>query len=445
MKHFASLLPSSPAFRSLFGLVPGLLCLALLPAAGQTLQFEQNLESTAGPVPAIAYSGTVSLTAGTTVTNNGSPNNAKYYAETSGSYAWNLVNGGTGSASQTMVLRNVRFATGSTGNSISFLLTALSNNPNNGMRATDNVKVEISPDYGTTYHTVLTVTGNHNGTNGSGGFSNGVVWGYQGNAIAPGSLIAAATFDGTTPSAPGTTFVPALATTISANTSNSNVTGVGGYGKVSIAISNAPNVMLRLTMTNSTNQQVWGIDNLQVFSSGGTALPVELSRFGATPSAAGVGVQWATASEKNSAYFEVQRSADGRTYATLGKVAAQGSSSTAREYSFVDSRPLAGLGYYRLHQVDLDGTDAFSPVALVRGRATTESESAYPNPSTGQLYLPASLGTGSYRIVDAVGRVCQQGPATGNARLDLSALPAGTFLLELTDAGGRRTQRLIRE
>ena len=442
MDHFSSLLQSS---GSLFRLaVLGLLSLPLRPATAQTLQFEQNLESTVGPVPAIAYSGTVSLTTGTTVTNNGSPNNAKYYAETTGSYAWNLVNGGAGSTAQAMVLRNVRFATGSTGNSITFLLTALSNNPNNGLKASDNVKVEISPDYGTTYYPVLTVTGNHNGSNGSNGFSNGVVWGYQGNAIAPGSLTATATFDGSNPLAPGTTYVPALATTISANTNNSNVTGVGGYGKVSIAIANAANVMMRVTMTNSTNQQVWGIDNLQVFSSGATALPVELSRFVAAPSAAGVGVQWATASEKNSAYFEVQRSADGAAYATLGKVAAQGSSSSTREYRFDDSHPLAGLAYYRLHQVDRDGTDAFSPVVLVRSRLLG-SEGAYPNPTTGEVNLPAGLSPGSYRVLDAVGRVHQQGPTAANARLDLRALPAGTFLLELTDAGGRRTQRLVRE
>ncbi len=444
MSHFASLLQSSGSLARLA--VLSLLALPLLPAHGQVLQFEQNLESTVGPVPAIAYSGTVSLTAGNTTSSSGSPNNAKYYAETTGSYAWNLVNSGTGITSQSMVLRNVRFATGSTGNSICFLLTALSNNPNNGMKAADNVQVEISPDYGTTYYPVLTVTGNHNATNGSNGFSNGVVWGYQDNAIAPGSLTATTTFDGTNPSAPATTYVPALATTISANTNNSNVTGAGGYGKVSIAITNAPNVVMRVTMTNSVSQQVWGIDNVQVFSSGPSALPVELSRFAAAPSAAGVGVQWATASEKNSAWFEVQRSADGATYATLGKIAAQGSSSTAREYSYADTRPLAGMAYYRLHQVDLDGSSAFSPVVLVRSRASGgETEGAYPNPTTGVVQLPASLGTATYRVLDAVGRVRQQGAATGNARLDLNALPAGTFLLELTDASGRRTQRLVRE
>ena len=422
----------------------GLAVLAPLPSRGQVLQYEQNLESVPGPVPPIAYSGTISLTANTTATNNGSPNNAKYYSEATGTYAWTLVNGGTGAATQTMVFRNVRFGTGSTNNSISFLLTAISNNPNKGLMAADNVKVEVSADYGTTYYPVLTVTGNNNATNGSGGFSNGVVWGYRGNVIAPGSLTAAGAFDGLNPSAPQATYVPALLTSISANTSNSNVTGSGGYGKVSIAMSNVTNAMVRVTMSNSLNQQVWGVDEFKVFSSAGAALPVELTRFGAAAEGSGVRLNWTTASEKNSESFEVQRSADGKTYQVMGKVAAQGSSSSLHEYEFRDARPLAGLTYYRLRQIDTDGSSAYSPVATARARANAETL-AYPNPTSGLVMLPAVPGLSQYRLLDAVGRPVLRGPAASGGQLDLGPLPRGTFWLELTDAGGRHLQRLVRE
>ena len=56
----------------------------------------------------------------------------------------------SGSSTQSIVFRNIRFATGSTGNRVDFLLAAIANNPNNGLTAADNVLVEISPDYGTT-------------------------------------------------------------------------------------------------------------------------------------------------------------------------------------------------------------------------------------------------------------------------------------------------------
>nr|WP_277881423.1 T9SS type A sorting domain-containing protein [Hymenobacter cyanobacteriorum] len=154
-------------------------------------------------------------------------------------------------------------------------------------------------------------------------------------------------------------------------------------------------------------------------------------------------MSWATASEKNSAYFEVQRSATGEAYETIGKVAAQGNSSSLREYDFADARPLAGLAYYRLRQVDVDGSSAYSPVATVRRNA--EIVAIYPNPTTDVVVLPASLGPVRYRILNGLGQALSSGQAAGGDRLDLSTLPKGAFFLELTDAAGRHTQRLTRQ
>ncbi len=137
-------------------------------------------------------------------------------------------------------------------------------------------------------------------------------------------------------------------------------------------------------------------------------------------------------------------SATSEAQTAFGKVTAQGSSSTAREYAFVDAQPLAGTCYYRLRQVDADGSAAYSPVVAVRGKGLAEA-TIYPNPSAQTVVLPAATGALHYRIFNALGQTLLGGEAAGNARLDLSALPAGTFLLELTDAGGRRTQRLVRE
>ena len=171
-------------------------------------------------------------------------------------------------------------------------------------------------------------------------------------------------------------------------------------------------------------------------------LPVTLVRFEAAAKGAAVGLTWATAGEQNSAYFEVQRSATGQAYETLGRVAAQGSSNSLHEYSFTDARPLAGQAYYRLRQADNDGRAAYSPVATVRGNAETNS---YPNPAADALVLPAGLGPVRYRLLNGLGQALASGQAVGGDRLDLRTLPTGVFFLELTDATGRRTQRLMRE
>ena len=182
------------------------------------------------------------------------------------------------------------------------------------------------------------------------------------------------------------------------------------------------------------------IDNVTISSA--SPLPVELTRFEAAAKGPAVGLSWATASEKNSAYFDVQRSASGEGYETIGRVAAQGSSSSLRAYEFLDARPLAGLAYYRLRQVDADGTTAYSPVATAR---RSPDAAIYPNPTADAVRLPAGLGAVRYRVLNGLGQVLTSGQATGGDRLDLRTLPKGTFFLELTDAAGRRVQRLVRE
>ena len=428
-------------------LLLGAAALFLGPVTGraQTAKFQQDFEGTTGAVPTITYTGNPFVTTGGNVTNNGSPNNALYYSQATGptaTHAWSLVNGGAGAASQTLEFRNIRFSDGSTGNRVEFLLTALSNNPNNGIKLIDKVQVEVSSNYGATYYPIITVTGNNNNTNGQNGFDAGVVWCHQGNTIAPGSLTATATFKGDTPPTAPVTFTPGLLSTISANGRNQDLTGAGGYGKVSIDIINSLNARVRITLTNSSNQQVWGIDEFKVFSSGATALPVELTRFNAQAKGQNVNLNWATASEKNSDRFEIQRSATGAAFETVGTVKGQGNTSSAHNYAFVDSRPLAGRSYYRLRQVDTDGTTAFSPVATVQLR---NELAVYPNPSAGIVTLPATLGDVRYRLLNTIGQTLLSGQATGNDQLDLTKLAKGTFFLELTGEAGRTTQRLVRE
>ena len=175
---------------------------------------------------------------------------------------------------------------------------------------------------------------------------------------------------------------------------------------------------------------------------GTNPLPVELTRFAATTQGQSVNVNWATASEKNSDRFEIQRSTTGEAFKTVGTVKGQGNTSSAHNYAFVDSRPLAGRSYYRLRQVDTDGTTAFSPVATVQLR---NELAVYPNPSAGIVTLPATLGDVRYRLLNTIGQTLLSGQATGNDQLDLTKLAKGTFFLELTGEAGRTTQRLVRE
>jgi len=179
-------------------------------------------------------------------------------------------------------------------------------------------------------------------------------------------------------------------------------------------------------------------------TSAATPLPVVLMQFTATASGpTAVAVHWTTASEVNSARFEVQRSADGIAWVALGSVAT--GSSTGRAYAYLDGAAPVGLSYYRLRQVDLDGTAAYSPVRTVTLAGAAVGLSLYPNPAYGgaATLLGAQPGA-AVTVLDALGRLVASATAdaAGTAALALPAgLPTGVYVVR----AGQQALRLTVE
>ncbi|MGI4835566.1 MAG: T9SS type A sorting domain-containing protein [Janthinobacterium lividum] len=196
--------------------------------------------------------------------------------------------------------------------------------------------------------------------------------------------------------------------------------------------------------------------NLASYAPSSTAapLPVVLVAFGARyVPGQGTALSWATASERQSAEFvvESQAGADEPWQAVLRQPAA-GTSATTRHYAALDARPLAGTRYYRLHQLDQDGTGQYSATVAVQGLgAALATVAAYPNPATGQVHLGGPLAPGAtarVRLLDALGRVARQtsGPVgQASFELPLAGLPAGLYVLEWDGGTGPSRQRLTVE
>ncbi|MBU6122449.1 T9SS type A sorting domain-containing protein [Hymenobacter siberiensis] len=171
-------------------------------------------------------------------------------------------------------------------------------------------------------------------------------------------------------------------------------------------------------------------------------LPVELTAFSAQRQAdKTVSVKWATATEKNSARFEVQRSVDGREFAKLATVAAQGNSMNPTAYATLDKAAPAAKLYYRLRQVDLDGSSSFSPVVTVAGSGEIAKVELYPNPAHSRISFIAEAAT-PYRVLNQLGQSLLHGTTeAGTASIGLEALPTGLYFLELQTAAGRTLQK----
>ncbi|ALD21912.1 hypothetical protein AM218_12735 [Hymenobacter sp. DG25A] len=158
-------------------------------------------------------------------------------------------------------------------------------------------------------------------------------------------------------------------------------------------------------------------------------LPVSLMSFSAKRQQQTTLLNWSTASEKNNDGFSVETSHNGVSFQAIGFVKSlSGNSQTVQNYSFIDraNRP-AGVQYYRLQQVDLDGKAGYSPVQTVVVQAGGMQMSAYPNPFHSTLTVDVSLVAASPITIvmhDALGREVY--------RSSTRTLPAGTHSVLVT-------------
>jgi len=172
-------------------------------------------------------------------------------------------------------------------------------------------------------------------------------------------------------------------------------------------------------------------------------LPIELAHFTAQNKGTSVALEWLTASEEQNAYFLVERSGNGQTFETIGKADGQGTTVLATNYAYTDDRPLAGTSYYRLKQVDEDGSYTYSAlVGVTRGESAFAS-TVYPTVATDYLQLALASGN-SFRfayVLDMTGRQLLQTPLSENTlqyTLDIRGLHTGTYVLVLLDEQGQR-------
>jgi hypothetical protein len=144
-------------------------------------------------------------------------------------------------------------------------------------------------------------------------------------------------------------------------------------------------------------------------------VPAELSAFGGEAMDAGVLLNWTTVSQTNNAGWRVMRSTDGETYEAVSDlITGAGTSDALLPYSFVDQNPpKAEQAWYRLDQIDLDGTiNPSKAIEVILGARfldlpTQFSSNVYPNPfnpSTTVAYELPSEAKVSIVIYDALGQ-----------------------------------------
>ncbi|MDX2245148.1 MAG: LamG-like jellyroll fold domain-containing protein [Bacteroidia bacterium] len=190
-------------------------------------------------------------------------------------------------------------------------------------------------------------------------------------------------------------------------------------------------------VTTADNLITGTVSSFSDFTAGEESVfPVEWVYFTAQPKDKKILLDWATAREHNSDFFDVERSVNQNEWITLGQVKAVGNSISLQNYTFPDETPINGVGYYRLRQVDIDGGFHLSSVVAVSFQS--DMVSLYPNPVQDKLTIETQGQTPvTARLFDMQGRmVMQQTLNSGNPTLSVHNLPSGIYLIRLHNAKG---------
>lgn len=185
-------------------------------------------------------------------------------------------------------------------------------------------------------------------------------------------------------------------------------------------------------------------------------MPVKLLSFNGKKVNNDVVLSWVTASEVNNKGFEIQRSADGKRFETIGFVNGNGNAASGSTYNFTDVSVIPGvLLYYRLKQVDFNNTFDYSNTVIINAGQNLAEKSfvVFPNPFNNALFITVESASASDALItvyDVMGKQVSTGTLQVSEGLntlsvpDAGNLPKGVYYISITVNGQKQTSKLIK-
>lgn len=137
-------------------------------------------------------------------------------------------------------------------------------------------------------------------------------------------------------------------------------------------------------------------------------LPVTYNSFEVNKMDNKVLVSWSTTAEHNNSYFEIQRSTDAMLFSKIGMIEGRGESVTLAKYEFTDDQPVSGINYYRINQVDRDGSSELTRIQGITFKLKEVTPILYPNPADHEIHLKDLTPGSTIKIIDVKGSVIQK-------------------------------------
>lgn len=176
------------------------------------------------------------------------------------------------------------------------------------------------------------------------------------------------------------------------------------------------------------------------------ALPVVLVSFTGAARERASYLEWVTSEEINASHFDIERSADAKSWRQIGSVTARGEGGApvqaSVQYRFTDENPSNGSNFYRLKMVDhaVDGKDAaFAYSRIVKiDMDGLPDWAVYPNPVAEKLFFSQNIkqNLASARLTDPTGRTVYASRETSGDGIDVSRMEPGLYLLKFSFTDG---------
>ncbi len=162
---------------------------------------------------------------------------------------------------------------------------------------------------------------------------------------------------------------------------------------------------------------------------------------------------WATATEESNSHFNVQRSNDGSTFTTIGKVAGAGNSNVTVNYDYSDRNVDAGTAVYRLEMVDFDGSVEYSNTVTLTRRADFGIVELAPVPAVNLInvaFNSVEEATTRIEVLSVSGKILKAidvDAVTGinRVQVDLETLTSGIYLISVANGDNLEINKFIKE
>ncbi|NWF88346.1 MAG: T9SS type A sorting domain-containing protein [Ignavibacteriaceae bacterium] len=184
------------------------------------------------------------------------------------------------------------------------------------------------------------------------------------------------------------------------------------------------------------------------------SIPVELTSFTAKQVGSIVNLFWSTATETNNKGYEIERKINDNNWQVIGFEKGKGTTSEKSEYSFIDKINYSGKVYYRLKQIDFDGSFSYSNEAVINIAAPSEFklEQNYPNPFNPATTINYQLGSDvmvNIALYNALGQQVRvlvneyKTAGTYEVKLNASDLTSGIYYYKMTAGNFSSSQKMI--